>query len=100
MQGKSTDYCSYEDFMVAKLKESAVSYAERVDKPILFLHGTEDYRTPVEGAHQFYVAIKDLHPDLPVRLVLFPHTGHEQPSDPRLLKRYYQEMTDWFKKYL
>ena len=100
MQGRSTDYCSYEDFMVAKLKESAVSYAERVDKPILFLHGTEDYRTPVEGAHQFYVAIKDLHPDLPVRLVLFPHTGHEQPSDPRLLKRYYQEMTDWFKKYL
>ena len=34
MQGQSTDYKSYEDFMVDKLKESAVSYAERVDKPI------------------------------------------------------------------
>lgn len=100
MQGKSLDYCSYEDFMVAKLKESAVAYAERVDKPILILHGTEDYRTPVEGAHQFYVALKDLHPDLPVRMVLYPHTGHEQPTDSGQLKHYYGEMIGWFKKYL
>ena len=100
MQGKSIDYKSYEDFMVDKLKESSVSYAERVDKPILILHGTDDYRTPIEGAHQFYVAIKDLHPDLPVKMVIYPHTGHEQPSDPRLLKHYYQEMISWFEKYL
>ena len=100
MQGKSTDYKSYEDFMVAKLKESAVSYAERVDKPILILHGMDDYRTPIEGAHQFYVAIKDLHPDLPVKMVAYPHTGHEQPTDPRLLKHYYHEMILWFEKYL
>lgn len=100
MQGKSTDYKSYEDFMVDQLKQSAVSYAERVDKPILILHGTEDYRTPIEGAHQFFVAIKDLHPDLPVKMVIYPHTGHEQPSDPRLLKHYYNEMTEWFLRYL
>ena len=100
MQGKSTDYVSYEDFMVAKLKESAVSYAERVDKPLLILHGTDDYRTPVEGAHQFFVAVKDLHPDLPVKMVIFPHTGHEQPSHPKLQKLYYQEMVDWFRAYL
>lgn len=100
MQGKSTNYKSYEDFMVDKLKESAVSYAERVDKPILILHGTDDYRTPIEGAHQFYTAIKDLHPELPIKLVIYPHTGHEQPSDKRLLKHYYNEMTEWFKKYL
>ena len=83
-----------------KLKESAVSYAERVDKPILILHGMDDYRTPIEGAHQFYVAIKDLHPDLPVKMVAYPHTGHEQPTDPRLLKHYYHEMILWFEKYL
>lgn len=85
---------------MAKLKESAVSYAERVDKPILILHGMDDYRTPIEGAHQFYVAIKDLHPDLPVKMVAYPHTGHEQPTDPRLLKHYYHEMILWFEKYL
>ena len=87
MQGKSTDYKSYEDFMVAKLKESAVSYAERVDKPILILHGMDDYRTPIEGAH-------------PVKMVADPHTGHEQPTDPRLLNHYYHEMILCFEKYL
>lgn len=100
MQGNSKDFKSFEDFMVDQLKKSAVSYAERVDKPFLILHGMEDYRTPVEGAHQLYVALKDIHPDLPVKMVLFPHTGHEQPSDPRLLKLYYRELVGWFEKYL
>lgn len=100
MQGQSRDFCSFEDFMVDQLKKSAVSYAERVDKPFLILHGTEDYRTPVEGAHQLFVALKDLHPDLPVKMVLFPHTGHEQPQDPGLQRLYYRELVEWFKKYL
>ncbi len=100
MQGESRGFRSFEDFMVDSLKKSAVSYAERVDKPFLILHGMDDYRTPVEGAHQLYVALKDLHPELPVRMVLFPHTGHEQPSDPRLLKLYYKELVGWFEMYL
>lgn len=100
MQGSSRKYKNFEEFMVDKLKSSTVSYAERIDKPLLILHGIDDYRTPVEGAHQLFVAVKDTHPDLPVKMVLFPHTHHEQPSDPKLLTLYYQEMVDWFKKYL
>ena len=100
MQGQSKDFCSFEDFMVDQLKQSAVSYAERVDRPFLILHGTEDYRTPVEGAHQLFVALKDLHPELPVKMVLFPHTGHEQPQDARLQRLYYKELVEWFRKYL
>ena len=100
LQGVSKGYDSYEEFMVTKLKESPVAYAERIDRPILILHGMDDYRTPVEGAHQFFVAIKDLHPELPVKMLLFPNTGHGQPSVPQLAKRYYSEMVDWFRKYL
>lgn len=100
MQGESRDFVSFEDFMMDRLKASAVSYAERVDRPFLILHGTEDYRTPVEGAHQLYVALKDLHPELPVKMVLFPHTGHDQPQDPRLQEAYSREMLNWFLKYL
>ncbi len=100
MQGDSKAFQSFEDFMIDGLKKSAVAYAERVDKPFLILHGMDDYRTPVEGAHQLFVALKDLHPDLPVKMVLFPHTGHEQPSNPRLLKLYYKELAGWFQKYL
>lgn len=100
MQGTSKTYASFEEFMISKLKTSTVSYAERIDRPFLILHGIDDYRTPVEGAHQLYTTIKDIHPDLPVKMVLFPHTGHEQPSDPKLSKIYYQEMVEWFKTYL
>lgn len=100
LQGSSARYNNYEEFMIAQLRESPVALAERIDRPMLILHGMEDYRVPVEGAHQFYTAIKDIHPDLPVRMVLFPHTGHEQPGDPGQARVYYQEMVDWFRAYL
>lgn len=100
LQGSSKRYGSYEEFMVDKLRESPVALAERIDRPMLILHGMEDYRVPVEGAHQFYTAIKDIHPELPVRMVLFPHTGHEQPRDPGQAAIYYQEMVSWFRAYL
>lgn len=100
MQGKSMDYTSFEEFMVHELEQSPVAYAERVNAPLLILHGEDDLRCPVEGAHQLFIAVKDTHPDLPVKLMIFPHTSHDQPSDPRLLKRYYQEMVDWFKAWV
>jgi|GEM_PF-745757 len=100
MQGSSMGYRSFEDFMVDKLKTSPIACAQNIKRPFLILHGMDDYRTPVEGAHQLFVAIKDLHPELPVRMVLYPHTSHEQPTDPVQLKDYYDEMTGWFRKYL
>lgn len=100
MQGSSKGYSSFEAFMVSKLKASPVSYAERIDRPLLILHGMDDLRTPVEGAHQLFVAVKDTHPDLPVRMVLYPHLAHDQPSHPRQRLHYYREMVEWFQKYL
>ena len=100
MQGCSRGYASFEEFMVDKLKSSPVSYAERIDKPLLILHGMDDLRTPVEGAHQLFVAVKDTHPDLPVKMVLYPHTAHEQPGHPQQMLHYYCEMVAWFEKYL
>ena len=100
MQGDSRAYDNFTEFMVHKLESSPVSYAERVNAPLLILHGMDDLRCPVEGAHQLFIAVKDTHPDLPVKLVIFPHTGHDQPSEPRLLKRYYEEMLGWFRAYV
>lgn len=100
MQGVSKKFKHYEDFMMAKIKESHVAYAENVDKPMLILHGLDDYRCPVEHVHQFYTAIKDIHPELPVKMMIFPHTAHHQPEDPRQAKVYYQAMVDWFTEYL
>jgi len=100
MSGQSREYPGFEEFMVSELKDSPVSYAERIRVPLLILHGIEDYRTLVEGAHQLFVAVKDMHPELPVRMVLFPHTGHCIPTDMGMKLRYHHEMIAWFDQYL
>lgn len=100
MQGCSRAYDSFEEFMVDQLKRSPIAWAERICRPFLILHGLEDQRTPVYGAHQLYTALKDLHPELPVKLMLFPHVGHDQPEEPRQLRRYFEEMVRWFRTYL
>ncbi len=100
MSGSSKEYESFENFMLDKLKSSPVSYVERIDRPFLILQGEDDMRTPMENAHQLFVAIKDVHPDLPVKLVIYPHTPHDQPSHPVQLMDYYHEMVEWFRKYL
>lgn len=100
IQGESMKYPNFEEFMITSLKNSVISYVERVNAPFLILHGMEDLRTPVEGAHQLFVALKDLHPELPVKMVLYPHVGHDQPSHPKQAMHYYNEMLIWFGKYL
>lgn len=100
MSGSSKDYEKFEDFMLAQLKSSPVSYAENIDRPFLILQGEEDYRTPMENAHQLFVAIKDVHPELPVKLVVYPHTPHDQPTHPGMMMDYYHEMVEWFRAYL
>lgn len=100
MQGDSSKFKNFEEFMIDSLKNSNVSYVERINAPFLILHGEDDFRTPVEGAHQMFVALKDLHKDLPVKMVLYPNVGHSQPRDTQNLMHYYNEMLQWFLKYL
>lgn len=102
MAGSSEGYGSFADFMKEKLRNSPVAYADRIDIPFLLLHGMDDMRCPVEHAHQMYTALKDTHPDLPVRMVLFPGCGHELPMGGPMAMRtaHYREMLAWFEKYL
>ena len=83
-----------------QLEQSPVAYADNIDRPFLILHGEDDCRTPLEGAHQMFTAIKDCHPELPTRMVVFPHTAHDTPADSALRRKYYTEMLEWFKRYL
>lgn len=102
MAGSSKGHACFEDFMVEQIKKSPVAYADKINIPFLILHSLGDMRVPVEHAHQMFVAVKDTHPDLPVRMVLFPNSNHsllsEGPMDLRI--RHYSEMIDWFRKYL
>lgn len=101
--GGSQGFRDYYDYMRDRIRTSPVSYAENIDIPFLILHSYGDMRCPVEGAHQLFVAIKDWHPDLPVRMVLFPRSNHELVTGGGIMElrvRHYDEMINWFKKYL
>ena len=93
--GSRADYVSFRDFMWASLLESPVCYAERIDAPLLVMHGMEDLDAPVEGAHQLFVAVKDTHPDTRTRLVLFPRSGHEMPAKKAA---FISEIVNWLKE--
>lgn len=100
--GRSKAYATYRDFLASALERSLVVYADRIEVPFLILHGVRDMRCPVEGAHQLYTAVKDTHPDLPVRLVVFPGENHEitmaGPMETRI--RHYEENLAWFARHL
>ncbi len=100
MQGDSSNFRSFEDFMIYNIEKSVVSYAENLNAPILIMHGMKDLRCPVENAHQLYTAFKDIHPEIPVKMILYPNTTHSQPTDYKSKYHYYTSMVNWFKKYL
>ncbi len=102
MPGSSEGYADLSDFMVEELRKSPVSYAEKIDIPLLILHGTADMRCPIENAHQLFTAVKEFHPDGHVRMVLFPGMTHSFPmSGPMDLRiAHYDAMIDWFRTYL
>ena len=101
MRRSSRDYPSYGEFMDHELEHSEIMRMQKVSAPFLILHGMDDLRCPVEGARQLFVALRDSHaPDFPVRMILYPHTAHQQPQEPRQLQHYYSAMLEWFRTYL
>ncbi|MBX5477150.1 MAG: S9 family peptidase [Clostridia bacterium] len=101
--GRSKVYATYRDFLVAALERSPIVRADRIEVPLLILHGERDMRCPVEGAHQLFTAVKDTHPELDVRLVVFPGENHEVTMAPGPIEarlRHYEENLRWFVRHL
>jgi dipeptidyl aminopeptidase/acylaminoacyl peptidase len=102
MAGSSKEFASFQDFLVDAVERSPVAYAEKIDIPLLILHSLQDMRCPVEHAHQLFTAVKDTHPGLAVRMVLFPNNNHGITTGGNMYQRirHYDEMIGWFVKYL
>lgn len=75
------EYWDFQDFLVDTVKSSPIYDAGDVNIPTLIIHGEKDQQVPVENAHQYYTALKDCHPDLPVRLMLLPDACHGYSRD-------------------
>lgn len=96
-----------EDFtMLAYLEDRArgniISYIDNIDIPVCILHAFKDYRCSFEQGEQFFIAMKDRHPEVPVRLVMFPEENHALTRTGKLHNqiRHLTELVDWFDKYL
>ncbi|MBQ8653412.1 MAG: S9 family peptidase [Clostridia bacterium] len=89
-------------YLEDRARGNPMTYIDNVDVPLLILHAFKDFRCSFEQGEQFFIAMKERHPDVPVRLVMFPEENHALTRTGKLHNqiRHLQEMTDWFVKYL
>ena len=92
--------------MLAYLEDRArgnqITYIDNIEIPVLILHGFRDYRCGFEQAEQLFIAMKDRHPEVPVRLVMFPEENHGVTRTGKLYNqiRHLSELTDWMETYV
>lgn len=93
---------SFADYMFERARKSAVTKIDAMKTPLLLLHGELDYRCTMEQSEQIFVALKDRHPEVPVRMVIFPGENHNltRTGNMRSQMAHLREMTDWFAQHL
>jgi acylaminoacyl-peptidase len=79
---------------------SPLKYAEKVETPLLILHGELDFRCPVEQGEQLFITLKHLRKD--VEFVRFPDANHElsRSGKPEMRQERLNHICDWFDNYL
>jgi dipeptidyl aminopeptidase/acylaminoacyl peptidase len=80
--------------------QSPLTYADKIDLPVLIIHSEQDWRCPVEQGQRLFVALKQR--GVPAELLLFPGEGHELsrsglPSH-RLAR--FAAILDWWSRHL
>ncbi|MGM9534425.1 MAG: alpha/beta hydrolase family protein, partial [Intestinibacter sp.] len=85
-----------------RLKTSPICNIDNIKLPLLILHGDKDYRCDLQQADQIFTAMKDRHPDIPCKLVIFKDENHGITRIGKIHNQmgHLHEMTEWFKKYL
>ena len=84
----------------AYLEHSPITYAHRVEAPVLLMHGEDDLRCPIGQSEQFFVELKRL--GKTVEMVRFPGCSHGflRAGPPRMREEYLGRMLGWFDRYL
>lgn len=82
-------------------QHSPIRFVDRINTPLLIMHGEQDHRCPIEQAEQLFIALR--HQDkAPVSFIRFPGASHEmsRSGDPeqRVLRLRYT--LDWFETHL
>ena len=78
------------------LARSPIRWADRARTPTLVLCGTDDTRTPLEQAEQFYRALR--RGDVPAKLVTFEGEKHSL-REPRNRIHRFDRTLEWIERY-
>ncbi len=79
------------------LKRSAIHFAHQVNTPVLFMHGENDLRCPIEQTEQFFTALR--RQGKPAVMVRYPGEFHGV-AQPRHKEDRYKRILAWFKYHL
>ena len=90
------------DALMQRSRASIIRDLDHIRTPLLLLHGYSDVRSSFEQSEQLFVGLHERHPEIPVRLVMFPGAGHRFSREGLLPHRVcaVQEMVHWFARYL
>ncbi len=82
------------------LQRSPITFAPRVETPVLLLHGEADARCPIGQSEQYFQVMKRLGKE--VEMVRFPGCAHGflRTGHVALRQAYLERMLDWFKHWL
>ena len=82
------------------LDHSPISYADKVETPVLLLHGEADHRCPIEQSEQYFVSLRRLGKE--VEFVRFPGCSHLflRLGHPKMREEYLARTLAWLDKYL
>lgn len=82
------------------LEHSPLTYADKVETPVLLLHGESDHRCPIEQSEQYFVTLRRLGKE--VELVRFPGCSHGflRTGHAKMREEYISRTLSWFNKHL
>lgn len=100
--GRKPEEIDMLNVLTNRARKSLIRFVDNIDTPMLILHGKEDFRCTFEQAEQLFIAMRERRPDVPCRLVLFPHENHGITRTGSIAHqmRHLSELVNWFKKYL
>lgn len=91
-------YCSPDP--EAQARQSPLTYADAIDRPMLIIHSENDWRCPLEQAQRLFVSLKRR--GVPVELLLFPGEGHELSRSglPSHRIARFEAILEWWERHL
>ncbi|WP_203922214.1 S9 family peptidase [Rugosimonospora africana] len=80
--------------------QSPLTYADRIEMPVLIIHSEQDWRCPVEQGQRLFVTLRRR--GVPAEFLLFPGEGHEMSRSglPSHRVARFEAILDWWSRHL